>query len=170
MKHYNCTYEKGNILIIQRKGKNLDYKKSWKFSKTGIAIRMEGIYDIEFSDGKRFRHGVIKAISMDSISISSTMNEKCAEKQGIKYELFTYPISSIKFMRLINDRSLGIYERKRLDKKYDFIVKNVDNAKLCPALYFFTDRNNEAKICHYYLTSQGYNILYEENGNLYYME
>ena len=169
-KHYDCTYEKGNILIVQRKGRKLDYEKSWKPSKEGFVMRMEAIYDLEFSDGKRYRSGVLKKISKDSITISTTMNEKCAEYEGINYELITYPISSIKIARFINDRSLGFFSKKKLEKKYELIVKEVDKAKLCPAVLTFTKRNNEVKVCHYYLTSQGYDILFETNGFLDYME
>jgi|TARA_B110000967_G_C18890639_1_gene567112 hypothetical protein len=169
-KIYDCTYEEGNILIVQRKGKKLDYENSWKPSKEGFVMRMEGVYDLEFSDGKRYRSGVLKNISKDSVTISSTMNEKCAEYEGIKYELKTYPISSIKIARFISERALGFFSKKKLEKKYDLIVKKVDKAKLCPAVLTFTKRNNEVKVCHYYLTKQGYDILFETNGFLDYME
>lgn len=169
-KHYDCKYEEGNILIIQKKGKILDYKKSWKPTEAGFVIRMEGIYDLEFSDGKRFRAGVIKNISEDSLTISSTMNENCALYEGIKYELFTYPINSIKMVRFIYDRSLGLFTKIKLENKYDLIIQKVDKAKLCPAVLTFPKRNNEVKVCHYYLTKQGYNILFETNGFLDYME
>ena len=95
-KIYDCRYEPGNILIVQKKGKTLDYDKSWRLSDQGFVIRMEAIYDLEFADEKRFKSGVIKNITNDSITISSTMNEKCAQYEGIKYELFTYPIKDIK--------------------------------------------------------------------------
>lgn len=169
-KHYDCTYEEGNILIVQRKGKQLDYEKLLKPSRQGFVIRMEAIYDLEFSDGKRYKSGVIKDITKDSIVISSTMNERCAEYEGIKYELFNYSINSIKIARFINDSSLGFYEKKYIGKKYELIVKKVDKAKLCPAVLTFSKRNNEVKVCHYYLTSQGYNILFETDGLLDYME
>lgn len=74
---------------------------------------MEGIYDLEFNEGKRFRSGVIKNITKDSLAISSTMNENCAKYEGIKYEFFTYSIKDIKIARFINDRSLGIFSKKK---------------------------------------------------------
>jgi hypothetical protein len=168
-KIYDCRYEPGNILIVQKKGKTLDYMKSWSLSKNGFVIRMEAIYDLEFADGKRFRSGVIKNISNDSITISSTMNEKCAQYEGIKYEFFKYPIRDLKIARFINDRSLGFFTKRKFED-YDLIVQKVDKAKFCPYLLTFTKRNNEIKICHYYLTSQGYDLLYETNGYLDYME
>lgn len=168
-KIYDCRYEPGNILIVQKKGKTLDYMKSWSLSKNGFVIRMEAIYDLEFADGKRFRSGVIKNISNDSITISSTMNEKCAQYEGIKYEFFKYPIRDLKIARFINDRSLGFFTKRKFED-YDLIVQKVDKAKFCPYLLTFTKRNNEIKVCHYYLTSQGYDLLYETNGYLDYME
>lgn len=169
-KIYDCTYEPGNILIVQKKGKTLDYNKSWRLSKDGFVIRMEAIYDLEFADGKRFKSGVIKDISNDSITISSTMNEKCAQYEGIKYEFFKYPISDIKIARFVNDSSLGLYAKRKIEGNFDLIVQKVDKAKFCPHLLTFTKRNNEVKVCHYYLTSQGYSLLYETNGFLDYME
>ncbi|MFA6277381.1 MAG: hypothetical protein WC622_11565 [Pedobacter sp.] len=145
-------------------------KTSWKISDDGFVIRMEAIYDLEFSDGKRFKSGVIKDITEDSLTISSTMNEKCAIYEGIKYEMFKYPITSIKIARFISDRSLGFFKKKNIDNKFDLIVKKIDKAKLCPAVLTFPKRNNEVKVCHYYLTSQGYDVLFETNGYLDYME
>jgi hypothetical protein len=169
-KYYDCKYEVGNILIVQKKGKILDYNKSWKLSDEGFVIRMEAIYDLEFADGKRFKSGIIKNITNDSITISSTMNEKCAQYEGIKYELLRYPIKDIKTARFVNDRSLGFFTKRKIDKDFDLIVQKVDKAKFCPYLITFTNRNNEVKVCHYYLTSQGYDLLYETNGFLDYMD
>jgi hypothetical protein len=84
--------------------------------------------------------------------------------------MFKYPITSIKTARFISDRSLGFFKKKNIDNKFDLIVKKVDKAKLCPAVLTFPKRNNEVKVCHYYLTSQGYDILFETNGFLDYME
>ena len=46
----------------------------------------------------------------------------------------------------------------------------MDQAKMCPAVLQFKDRNGEMKVCHFYLTSQGYDLLYESNGRVYYLE
>jgi hypothetical protein len=169
-KYYDCKYEPGYVLIVQKKGKVIDPAKSWKPSKEGFTMRMEAIYDLEFRDGKRYRSGVIKNITKDSLTISSTMNENCAKYEGIKYELFTYSIKDIIIARFINDRSLGIFSRKKINDDYEVFAMKVDKAKLCPAVLTFTKRNNEVKICHYYLTDQGYDILYETNGYLDYMQ
>lgn len=169
-KHFDCKYEPGNVLIIQKKGKKIDPSKSWKPAKDGFAIRMEGIYDLEFSDGKRYKSGVIKNITNDSITISSTMNENTAKYEGIKYEMFKYSIKDIKIARFINDRSLGLFSKKKIDENYEVFAMKVDKAKLCPAVLTFPKRNNEVKVCHYYLTSQGYDILFETNGFLDYMQ
>ncbi|SEM12770.1 hypothetical protein SAMN05421856_101262 [Chryseobacterium taichungense] len=169
-KYYDCKYEPGYVLIIQKKGKIIDPAKSWKPTKEGFAIRMEAIYDLEFNDGKLYRSGVIKNITKDSLTISSTMNENCAKYEGIKYELFTYSIKDIVIARFINDRSLGIFSKKKINDAYEVFTMKVDKAKLCPAVLTFPKRNNEVKVCHYYLTDQGYDILFETNGFLDYMQ
>lgn len=169
-KYFDCRYAPGNVLIIQKKGKKIDPAKSWKPTKDGFAIRMEGIYDLEFADGKRFKSGVIKNITNDSLTISSTMNENCAKYEGIEYELFNYALKDIRIARFINDRSLGFFSKKKIDDDYEVFAMKVDIAKLCPAVLTFPKRNNEVKVCHYYLTSQGYDVLFETNGFLDYMQ
>jgi hypothetical protein len=169
-KHYDCRYNEGNILIVQKKGKQITDYTPAKPTKSGFIIRMEAVYDLEFSDDKRYKTGVVKAITKDSITITSTFNEKCAAYEGRKFELISYPLHAIKTVRFVNDRSLGIYEKKKIDDDYELIVKTVDKAKMCPAVLTFPKRNNEVKVCHYYLTSQGYDILYETDGILDYMQ
>lgn len=169
-KHYDCRYEPGNVLLVQKKGRTLQLDPKHGLSNAGFVIRIEAIYDLTFKDGKRFRSGVIKAISDSTITISSTMNERAAAYEGIKYELFTYPIGDIKIARFINDRSLGLFVKRKIDDKYELIVKKVDKAKMCPAVLTFPKRNNEVKVCHYYLTSQGWDILFETDGFIDYME
>lgn len=169
-KHFNCDYNEGNVIVVQRKGKKMDPNSHNGLTKSGFIIRMEAIYDLEFTDDKRYRTSIVKKITNDSITLTSTFNEKSAKYEGIKYELITYPIKDIKKARFINDRSLGIYLKRNILKKYDLIVKKIDKAKMCPAVLTFTKRNNEVKVCHYYLTSQGWNILFETNGFIDFLE
>lgn len=170
LKHYACQYRPGNILVIQKKGKVITNYLPSKPTNAGFVIRMEAIYDLEFTDNKRYKSSIVKAITKDSITITSTFNEKCAEYEGRKFELIKYPINSIKIARFINDRSLGLFVKRKIEGEYDLIVKSVDKAKFCPAVLTFPKRNNEVKVCHYYLTSQGYDILFETNGYLDYMQ
>lgn len=169
-KHFDCRYEKGNVLIIKKKNRTLDPLKSEKPTKDGFVIRMEGAYDLEFSNGKRYRTGVVKDITKDSLSITTTLNENSAKYEGVKYETIKYPLKDLKIARFINDRSLGIYSRKKIDGDYEIYAQEVDEAKLCPAVLTFPKRNNEVKVCHYYLTDQGYDIIYESNGFIDYMQ
>lgn len=170
LKHYDCQYRPGNILVVQKKGKTITNFIPSKPTNEGFIIRMEAIYDLEFTDDKRYKSSIVKVITNDSITITSTFNERSAEYEGRKFELIKYPINSIKIARFISDRSLGLFQKKKIEGEYDLIVKTVDKAKLCPAVLTFTKRNNEVKVCHYYLTSQGYDILFETNGYLDYMQ
>ena len=163
-KYFDCKYEKGNVLIIRKKGKTIEPMKSWKPTKDGFVMRMEGAYDLEFADGKRYRTGIIKSITTDSLSITTTLNESSAKYEGIKFEILKYAHNDIKVARFINDRSLGIYTRKRIDDDYEVYAEQVDKAKLCPAVLTFPKRNNEVKVCHYHLTDQGYDVIFETNG------
>lgn len=168
--YFDCRYEKGNVLIVRKKGKTIDPSKSWKPTKNGFTMRMEGAYDLEFADGKRYRTGILKEITKDSLSITSTMNENTAKYEGIKYEIMKYALKDLKIARFINDRSLGLYSKKKIDDGYEVYAEPVDKAKLCPAVLTFPKRNNEVKVCHYFLTDQGYDIIFETNGFIDYME
>lgn len=143
-----------------------DLRKSGK----GFAIKMEAIYSMEFADGQRYESSVVKSITQDSISITNFFNENAAKLAGQPFKLITYPLSSLKYVRFIDDRMLSLYSKRNIQKNFNMMVKKMDRAKMCPAVIQFRDRNNEMKVCHFYLTSQGYDLLYENNGRVYYME
>lgn len=170
-KHYDCRYEPGNVLIVQKKGKTpISDLMPGKPDFDAFVIRMEGVYDLEFSDGKRFRSPVVKNITDNSITITSTFNANCAAYEGVPFEQVTYALNELKTVRIITERSLGFFKKINIGSKYELIVRRVDKAKLCPAVLTFPKRNNEVKVCHYYLTAFGYNILYETDGYLDWMD
>ena len=169
-KYYDCAFGEGNVLIVIKKGKEFTDLKELRKSGKGFAIKMEAIYSMEFNDGKRYESSVVKNITHDSISITNFFNENAAKLAGEPFTLITYPLSSLKYIRFIDDRMLSLYSRKNVQKNFDLIVKKMDHAKMCPAVIDFKDRNGETKVCHFYLTSQGYDLLYENNGRVYYLE
>ncbi|WP_137905095.1 hypothetical protein [Chryseobacterium sp. 2VB] len=169
-KYYECDFGEGNVLIVIKKGKEFTDLTDLRKSGKGFAIKMEAIYSMEFEDGQRYESSVVKSITLDSISITNFFNENAAKLAGQPFKLITYPLSSLKYVRFIDDRMLSLYSRKNIQKNFNLIVKKMDRAKMCPAVIQFRDRNNEMKVCHFYLTSQGYDLLYENNGRVYYME
>lgn len=168
-KYYDCDFGEGNVLIVLKKGKEFTDLKDLRKSGKGFAIKMEAIYSMEFADGKRYESSVVKKITGDSLSITNFFNENAAKLAGQPFKLITYPLSSLKYVRFIDDRMLSLYGRKNIQKNFDLIVKKMDRAKMCPAVINFKERN-ETKVCHFYLTSQGYDLLYENNGKVYYLE
>lgn len=169
-KYYDCDFGEGNVLIVIKKGKEFTDLTDLRKSGKGFAIKMEAIYSMEFADGQRYESSVVKSITQDSISITNFFNENAAKLAGQPFKLITYPLSSLKYVRFIDDRMLSLYSKRNIQKNFNLIVKKMDRAKMCPAVIQFRDRNNEMKVCHFYLTSQGYDLLYENNGRVYYME
>ncbi|MBB6331533.1 hypothetical protein HNP24_002483 [Chryseobacterium sediminis] len=169
-KYYDCDFGEGNVLIVIKKGKEFTDLKELKKSGKGFAIKMEAIYSMEFTDGKRYESSVVKKITQDSLSIMNFFNENAAKLAGESFKQITYPLSSLKYIRFIDDGMLSLYSKKNIQKNFDLIVKKMDRAKMCPAIIQFKDRNGEMKVCHFYLTSQGYDLLYENNGRVYYLE
>jgi len=169
-KYYDCDFGEGNVLIVIKKGKEFTDLTDLRKSGKGFAIKMEAIYSMEFADGQRYESSVVKSITQDSISITNFFNENAAKVAGQPFKLITYPLSSLKYVRFIDDRMLSLYSKRNIQKKFNLIVRKMDRAKMCPAVIQFRDRNNEMKVCHFYLTSQGYDLLYENNGRVYYME
>lgn len=169
-KYYDCDFGEGNVLIVIKKGKEFTDLKELKKSGKGFAIKMEAIYSMEFTDGKRYESSVVKNITQDSLSITNFFNENAAKLAGETFTQITYPLSSLKYIRFIDDRMLSLYSKKNIQKNFDLIVKKMDRAKMCPAIIQFKDRNGEMKVCHFYLTSQGYDLLYESDGRVYYLE
>lgn len=168
-KYYDCDFGEGNVLIVIKKGKEFTDLTDLRKSGKGFAIKMEAIYSMEFSDGKRYESSVVKNITKDSLSMTNFFNENAARLAGEPFKLITYPLSSLKYIRFIDDRMLSLYSRKNIQKNFDLMVKKMDQAKMCPAVIDFKERN-ETKVCHFYLTSQGYDLLYEDKGRVYYME
>ncbi|WP_312286154.1 hypothetical protein [Chryseobacterium gleum] len=169
-KYYDCDFGEGNVLIVIKKGKEFTDLTDLRKSGKGFAIKMEAIYSMEFADGQRYESSVVKSITQDSISITNFFNENAAKLAGQPFKLITYPLSSLKYVRFIDDRMLSLYSKRNIQKNFNMMVKKMDRAKMCPAVIQFRDRNNEMKVCHFYLTSQGYDLLYENNGRVYYME
>lgn len=169
-KYYDCDFGEGNVLIVIKKGKEFTDLTDLRKSGKGFAIKMEAIYSMEFADGQRYESSVVKSITQDSISITNFFNENAAKLAGQPFKLITYPLSSLKYVRFIDDRMLSLYSKRNIQKNFNMMVKKMDRAKMCPAVIQFKDRNNEMKVCHFYLTSQGYDLLYENNGRVYYME
>jgi len=169
-KYYDCDFGEGNVLIVIKKGKEFTDLKDLRKSGKGFAIKMEAIYSMEFADGKRYESSVVKKITKDSLSITNFFNENAAKLAGRSFKLINYPLSSLKYVRFIDDRMLSLYRKKNIQKNFDLMVKKMDQAKMCPAVLQFKDRNGEMKVCHFYLTSQGYDLLYEDKGRVYYME
>ncbi|EFK33020.1 Uncharacterised protein [Chryseobacterium gleum] len=169
-KYYDCDFGEGNVLIVIKKGKEFTDLTDLRKSGKGFAIKMEAIYSMEFADGQRYESSVVKSITQDSISITNFFNENAAKLAGQPFKLITYPLSSLKYVRFIDDRMLSLYSKRNIQKNFNMMVKKMDHAKMCPAVIQFRDRNNEMKVCHFYLTSQGYDLLYENNGRVYYME
>lgn len=169
-KNYDCDFGEGNVLIVIKKGKEFTDLTDLRKSGKGFAIKMEAIYSMEFADGQRYESSVVKSITQDSISLTNFFNENAAKLAGQSFKLITYPLSSLKYVRFIDDRMLSLYSKRNIQKNFNMMVKKMDRAKMCPAVIQFRDRNNEMKVCHFYLTSQGYDLLYENNGRVYYME
>ncbi|RXM37941.1 hypothetical protein BOQ62_19795 [Chryseobacterium sp. CH21] len=169
-KYYDCDFGEGNVLIILKKGKEFTDLKDLRKSGKGFAIKMEAIYSMEFADGKRYESSVVKKITNDSLSITNFFNENAAKLADQPFKLINYPLSSLKYIRFIDDRMLSLYSKKNIQKNFDLMVKKMDRAKMCPAVLQFKDRNGEMKVCHFYLTSQGYDLLYEDKGRVYYLE
>ncbi|RLJ33693.1 hypothetical protein CLU97_3180 [Chryseobacterium sp. 7] len=169
-KYYECDFGEGNVLIVIKKGKEFTDLKDLRKSGKGFAIKMEAIYSMEFADGQRYESSVVKKITNDSLSITNFFNENSAKLAGQPFKLINYPLSSLKYVRFIDDRMLSLYSKKNIQKNFDLIVRKMDRAKMCPAVIQFKEKNNEMKVCHFYLTSQGYDLLYEDKGRVYYME
>ncbi len=126
--YYDCDYGEGNVLIVIKKGKQFIAFKDLKAAKKGFAVRMEAIYSMEFTDGKRYETNIVKNITKDSIAITNFYNENAARAAGKPLSLITYPLSSLKYIRLINDRMLSMYSKKNILKDYDLIVVKMNEA------------------------------------------
>jgi hypothetical protein len=139
------------------------------YHRRGFFLISNGMYDLEFNDGKRYRSARIISIDRNdqSFRITTCFSPIYGAKHDIKYDTLSYALSDIHCLRLITDRNLKIYREVRAGKyKFHAAHKRGYCEVVEPVVYH---RRKEAFKAFYYLTAQGWDVLYEEKGELYYL-
>ncbi|HEY9047048.1 MAG TPA: hypothetical protein VIN08_14185 [Ohtaekwangia sp.] len=155
-------------VLLLKKGKELKMRDEMSnVNDNGFYLYRNCIYDISLPTNKRY-NGRLIDIVQDTLIFTTHFNARVANRIGQTFDTIKIHYTSLEKLSLIADRSIGIFTHLSLDR-YDFIFRQ-DTAHCClPAITAPVYEGDTVK--HElvpFLTQQGLNWLYEEDGKTYY--
>lgn len=137
--------------------------------KKGFYLYENCIYTLLLDKNKQYNARII-SIKKDSIVLTTHFNAAVAVKQKERFDTITVSPSAISGIRLIGDRVLGIFHNVALDKyKYEFVSDTLPKRMHIDTIQLFTNLPDKYELVPF-LTDQGLNLLYEEDGLTYYFQ
>lgn len=144
-------------------------KKDYFPSKKGFYLYENCMYDLILRDKKQYQARVI-AIKKDSVVFCTAFNKAHAKQQKRHLDTLTIAPQTIQALRLIGDRSAGIYRRVSLRKyRCEFVTDTLPRRLHIDTIALYTNDTTTYELLPY-LTDQGLNLLYEEEGYTYYFQ
>lgn len=156
-----------NVLLLS-KSKKIEQKEDMRsFSNTGFYLYKNCVYEFKSSNNDFFSGRLIN-VKPDSLYFSNFLNEHVAQHANQKLDTIAFHYKQLKKLRLISDRSMGLYTTHTLSQ-FDFIFSKDTAANELASSWakiYVNDTNTYELVPH--LTAQGVNLLFEENGKSYY--
>ncbi|HTL82506.1 MAG TPA: hypothetical protein VL651_12425 [Bacteroidia bacterium] len=140
------------------------------YSKKGFLLVVNGMYDLQFKDGRRIPDARIVSLSLEkqTMNVTTAFSPITAFKNHIIYDTITYAVTDIEKLRLIGDRAYGIFD---FVKTSDYSVRVVSSGMYCEMQEVRVRSYNDSSIIYngfFYLSSQGWDYIYEMDGALYF--
>lgn len=155
-------------VLLLGKGNKLEIKQDMgAFSKTGFYLYRNCVYEIETKNSVSYSGRLID-IKPDTLFFTNLFNVNVAGKAGVGLDTIALHYRQLDKLRLIADRSMGIYNKHSFDN-FDFIFKkDTSHCSLSSdwMQIFANDLTYYEVVPH--LTAQGINLLFEEGGRTYY--
>ena len=155
------------VLLLER-GNRLEVKEDMgAFSKTGFMMYRNCVYEMETKNGQRYS-GRLVDIRPDTLVITNFFNENVASRAGVSLDTIPLHYKELDKLRLISDRSMGMYSKHSFDDFQLTFKKDTAHCSL-PSDWVQVFSNDTALyelVPH--LTAQGVNLLFEEAGRTYY--
>ena len=155
-------------VLLLGKGNGLEIKNDMgSFNKTGFYLYRNCIYEIETKNGDIYGGRLID-IKPDTLFFTNFFNSNAASKAGMQLDTVGLHYKQLDKLRLIADRSMGLYTKHSFDN-FNFIFKKdtVNCSLKSDWIQIFTNDPMPYELVPH-LTAQGINLLYEENGRTYY--
>lgn len=138
------------------------------FNKDGFYMYRNCVYDIRTKSGAQYS-GKLVDIKPDTLYFTN-YSQTVAKYAGFEFDTIPVYYKELNKLRLINDRSLGLYTEHSFDK-FDFIFKK-DTTHCGLTVYQEKIYSNDSTVYELtpYLTDQGIDLLYKNNGHTYYYQ
>ena len=163
-----------NVLLL-KKGNQLETKENMSsLSKTGFYLYKNCIYDITLRNEKGFEEkkigGRLINIKPDSLIFTNYFNLNAAFSNNAKLDTFAVHYEELDQLKIISDRSLGLYEKISFDN-YDFVFKK-DTVNYAFKRDWVKIYTNDVMLYEVvaHMTAQGIGALYEQDGRTYFFE
>jgi len=157
-------------VLLVKKGTTFKQKSDMaSYSTSGFHLYRNCVYDFTTKKGD-IRSGRLIDIKPDTLFFSNCFNEAVANKNKGTLDTLAFHFRALDKLRVIGDRSLGLFQKYSL-AKYDFIFeKEVDHCRM--ESYWEQIYVNDSTLYEIvpHFTAQGIGLLYEELGNYYYFQ
>ena len=137
------------------------------FSKDGFYLIRNMVYEVTTKNNLQI-NGRLIDIEPDTLFFTNFFNENAAKNAGMTLDTVGIYYRQLDKLKLIADRAMGFYNNHSFDN-FDFQFQKTDTKCSIPSDWekiFQNDDSLYELVAH--LTSQGINILYEEEGRTYY--
>jgi hypothetical protein len=144
-------------------------KRDYYPGKKGFYLYENCMYTLLLGDEKQYNARIIQ-VKKDSIVFTTQFNAAVAKKQKSSFDTLTISPAAISGIRLIGDRVLGIYRNVSLRKySYEFVTDTVPKRMCIDTIQLYTNLPGKYELLPF-VTEQGLDLLYEEEGFTYYFQ
>jgi hypothetical protein len=168
-----CTFAQPRqyvqLRFVPKQGSFSPEKNDYQPGKNGFYLYENCMYTLVIGDDKQYNARIV-SIKKDSIVFTTHFNTAVAKKQKSTLDTLSISPAAISAIRLIGDRALGIFHNVSM-KKYDFefITDTMPKRLWIDTIQLYTNMPQQYELLPF-LTDQGLNLLYEEDGNTFYFQ
>ncbi len=157
------------LRFVPRQGRFSPEKNDYQPGKKGFYLYENCMYTLVINDAKQYNARII-SIKKDSIAFTTHFNAAVAKKQKSTFDTLSISPGAISTIRLIGDRALGIFHNVEM-KKYaaEFVADTMPKRMRTDTIQLYTNLQQQYELLPF-LTDQGLNLLYEEDGNTFYFQ
>jgi hypothetical protein len=157
------------LRFVPKQGSFSAGKNDYQPGKNGFYLYENCMYTLVIDDDKQYNARII-SIKKDSIIFTTHFNAAVAKKQKAVLDTLTVSPASISTIRLIGDRTLGIFHNVSMKKyRYELITDTMPKRLWVDTIQLYTNMPQQYELLPF-LTDQGLNLLYEEDGNTFYFQ
>lgn len=157
------------LRYVPKNGSFTADKNDYQPGKKGFYLYENCIYTLLLGKDQQLNARII-GIKKDSIVFTTHFNAAVAAKQKNRFDTMTVSPAAISTIRLIGDRTMGIFHNVALDKyKYEFVTDTLPKRMYIDTIQLYTNLPEKYELVPF-LTDQGLNLLYEEGGLTYYFQ